>query len=266
MPKALRFRERGLILYGKFFSSAFEGSMVGAGADVFAVWGYVIARSPAGMVEINPTMVAAAIGMTSERVSEAVTYLCSPDPNSRNPDEEGRRLVQEGPYLYRVVSHSAYRAIRNEDDRREYNRIKQQESRQKRKAMVSNVSIPTSLTVNDLSAVSAHTEAEIRLQSSDPPTPLKSKPPKPRRTQLPAEWSPTAEHRATADKNGVNCEAEAAKFRLHAETHARLAVRWNSAFSSWLIKAAEYRGAQPKPTRNSTQSEDEREALNFYAD
>lgn len=130
-------------MYGKFFASAFTGSMFGAGADVFSVWGYVIAHAVAGRVELNPRMLAASIGAPVERMELAIEFLCSPDPHSRNPAEEGRRLVLDGAYQYRVTSHEIYRGMQTEEHRREYNRVKQQESRARRavKPSVNAVSI-----------------------------------------------------------------------------------------------------------------------------
>src|SRR4051812_47815562 len=98
--------------YGKFFTSCFSGSMVGAGANVFALWGYVIAHAIDGQVEVNPRLVALTIGMTLDDLTKSLAFLCAPDPESRNKDEEGRRLVKEGQFAYRVVSHAIYRAMR----------------------------------------------------------------------------------------------------------------------------------------------------------
>lgn len=108
--------------------------MSGAGADVFAVWGYVIAKTVQGQVDLNPKVVAALIGMSVDRVQAAIDYLCAPDPNSRNPDEDGRRLVKEGQFTYRQVSHFIYRGMKDEDERREYNRDKKRESRARKRA------------------------------------------------------------------------------------------------------------------------------------
>lgn len=121
-------------MYGKFFASTFTGSMLGAGAEVFAVWAYVIANTVNAAIELNPTLLAAVLGMKPEAVADAISYLCAPDPMSRNPAEDGRRLVKDGMYQYRVVSHDIYRAVRDEDARREYNRKKMREFRAKRKS------------------------------------------------------------------------------------------------------------------------------------
>src|SRR5215469_12593807 len=106
--------------------------MYGAGADVFAVWGYVIANTVNSTIEINPKMVAAILGMTEDEVSVAVEFLCLPDPNSRNKMSDGKRLLKDGQFQYKVVSHVLYRQLKNEEERREYNRVKQQESRERR--------------------------------------------------------------------------------------------------------------------------------------
>ncbi len=118
-------------MYGKFFASAFSGSMLGAGPDVFAVWGYVIAHTVKGTLELNPKLLAVVIGMPEERVDVAIKVLCAPDPNSRSQEESGRRLVHEDAFQYRVVNHGKYRGIRNEDDRREYNKLAKRRQRER---------------------------------------------------------------------------------------------------------------------------------------
>ena len=84
--------------------------MVGAGLHVFSVWPYCIAHvRPPGIVEVNPKLVAAIIGTTSDKVQEALDFLCQPDPDSRSRAEDGRRLVREGQFLYRMVNFQEYR-------------------------------------------------------------------------------------------------------------------------------------------------------------
>lgn len=110
-------------MYGKIFESTFTGSLCGAGPTVFAVWGYVIANNELpGVVELNPTYVAAAIGTTEAEIQKAIDFLCSPDPKSRNPDEEGRRLVYLRAHAYRIVSFDTYHKMRDAEARQEYMR------------------------------------------------------------------------------------------------------------------------------------------------
>lgn len=155
--------------YGKIFASCFGGSMVGAGPDVFSVWSYVIAHAVEGVVELNPAILSTVIGCPHQRIEDAITFLCSPDPRSRNKDKDGQRMIQISEYAYEVVSHSIYKSIRNEEDRRAYNRAKKQESRERMSKNVKDVI--------DMSAVSAHSEAYTYTETiTSPPAQRKKLP------------------------------------------------------------------------------------------
>ena len=83
-------------MYGKCFSSMYEGSMVGAGPVVFAVWGYCIAKADLdGTVLLNPDLLAPVIGTSREEIVSAIQFLTQPDEHSKNPEHEGRRLLHQ---------------------------------------------------------------------------------------------------------------------------------------------------------------------------
>lgn len=130
----------------------YEGSMFGAGPTVFAVWGYVIAKTVKSRVELNPKFLAAVLGASSDEVEKTIEKLCRPDPESRNKEHGGRRLVQEGQFQYFVPSHEYYRQIMDEEARREYNRLKQQEHRTKFPKMVSGKTAAERLAEKELSS------------------------------------------------------------------------------------------------------------------
>lgn len=107
-------------MYGKVFTKMYEGSMVGAGADVFALWPYIIANADMqGMVELNPPLIAFKLGMTEAEVVNVISKFLAPDPRSRSKELEGRKLECVGEFLYHVVNFEYYRKIRNAEDRRE---------------------------------------------------------------------------------------------------------------------------------------------------
>lgn len=96
--------------FGKLYEQTFTGSMAGAGAVVFSVWAYVVAHlRPPGIVELNPLILAAAIGVDRAEVERAIEYLSSPDEMSRTKEHEGRRLLKEGQFLYRAPNFDRYR-------------------------------------------------------------------------------------------------------------------------------------------------------------
>ncbi|MGC0251531.1 hypothetical protein [Pseudactinotalea sp. Z1748] len=66
---------------------------------------------------------------------------------------------------------------------------------------------------------------------------------------LPASWVPTAKHHEFANQHGIDIDAQAIRFRNHADTHDRRARNWDAAFRTWLSKAAE--GAPQQRGTNS---------------
>jgi hypothetical protein len=147
-------------MYGKHFASMYCGSMVGSGPVVFAVWGYIIANihQKTGTVEINNKILSTILGCPETEIESAIKYLCSPDPNSRSKECDGKRLVKIGQFLYEIPTAKKYNSILNEEERREYNRVKKQESRQKQR-MSNNVN--DNLDNHGQSAMSAQVEEEV---------------------------------------------------------------------------------------------------------
>lgn len=124
-------------MFGKHFASMYQGSMVGSGCHVFALMGYVIANMKpdeqvGAQVSLNPVLLATIFGEPLDRVTAAIDFLCAPDPHSTSPEEGGRRLVKVGQFDYRVVNGAKYLKIRNEEERREANRLRQQNWRKKK--------------------------------------------------------------------------------------------------------------------------------------
>jgi hypothetical protein len=115
--------------------------MVGAGFHVYAVWDYCITKNRSGVIELNPKLLAFVLdggrSGSEEKVAEAIEFLTRPDPNSRSKEQDGRRLVKEGQFQYRMVNWAHYEGIKSIEDLREYNRRKQQEYRERKKAKTS---------------------------------------------------------------------------------------------------------------------------------
>src|SRR3990167_1261248 len=120
-------------MFGKVFASCYTGSMFGAGVHVFAVWTYALANADAtGTVELNSQLLAAVLGdCEPERIDAAIEYLCRPDPRSRSQKEGGRRLLREGQFQYIIVNYARYRATRDQDERRAYNREAKRRERER---------------------------------------------------------------------------------------------------------------------------------------
>lgn len=59
---------------------------------------------------------------------KAITKFLSPDPDSRTKTDKGRR-IEEIDGGWRLINYTKYRELQDEEERREYNRVKQAESR-----------------------------------------------------------------------------------------------------------------------------------------
>lgn len=77
-------------------------------------------------------------------------------------------------------------------------------------------------------------------------------------TPIPTDWKPTEEHRALADKLGIDCDIEAGKFRDRALDSETRSADWNAKFRNWLVKGKERGFATPKTgTRRYTWGSEE---------
>jgi len=81
--------------------------------DVKLVWlTMLIMANEFGIVEATAAGIAKESGVLAKRVREIIDLLINPDPESRTPDNQGRRIEKvEGGWL--VLNHEKYRSIRN---------------------------------------------------------------------------------------------------------------------------------------------------------
>lgn len=56
---------------------------------------------------------------------------------------------------------------------------------------------------------------------------------------IPADWKPTEEHRALADRLGIDCDIEAGKFKDRALDTGATSADWDAKFRIWLMRGHE---------------------------
>jgi hypothetical protein len=98
------------------------------------VWITMLAMSDRdGCVEASVPGLASAARVTRAEADDAISVLLSPDPDSRTPDHEGRRIeaIDGG---WRLLNHGKYRARMSADEQREKARIRMAAKRAKAKA------------------------------------------------------------------------------------------------------------------------------------
>jgi hypothetical protein len=114
--------------YTPVFKSVFQGSLCGKWPDC-GIWLAMLAlQDSRGEIDAHPSYIATVTGCPIDDVVACIERFCEPDPSSRTPDEDGRRLVPiEGRgFGWKVVNHRKYRekarkatfdAARTEDGR-----------------------------------------------------------------------------------------------------------------------------------------------------
>ena len=114
-------------MYAKVFTSLWKGTLRGSG-PTWAVFVYLLANADRdGVVDVVPAVIRDDTGFTDEQVRAALETLAAPDPESRTPDEDGRRLMPLDParsWGWQIVNFERYHAMRNEDERRAANRLR----------------------------------------------------------------------------------------------------------------------------------------------
>jgi hypothetical protein len=247
-------------LYAKLFTSIYQGTLRGNSHGLLVFTNLLAHADSTGAVDIHPRAISDEVGLSEHEVRTALSMLESPDPESRTPDMEGRRIVRLDAHRawgWSIVNHAKYRAIKNEEDRREQNRLAQARWREKNKQSVSKA--------NQASDESAHTEADTEADTeagkkvsgsalrAEPPTPPPAFDGKNHEAlngksvvclaanwELPEQWGIDAE--ALGFKpNEVLREAE--KLRQWATEGKGKGTRrnvkgWRQTWSNWLEKAA----------------------------
>jgi hypothetical protein len=191
----------------------------------------------------------------------AITTFLSPDPDSRTPEHEGRRIeVIDGGW--RLLNHEKYRAIRDEESALESKRRYINNRRAKEREAVTNTSSTISTVDQSRDNAEAYTEAdteakkEKRVSTAAQAQPLPSftgdpnlevfdsrqRPALATEWELPAAWGEDAERLGWKPHQIIK---EAEKYRQYWTTGKGSGTRrtikgWRQSWSNWLSKAERY--------------------------
>lgn len=121
-------------MYGKLFQQMFDGTLATTGPweALVTFQQLVILADRHGIVDLTPEAISRRTTIPLNIIQKGVAALERPDPESRTPDEGGCRIVRlsdSRPWGWRIVNHAKYRAIRSQEERREYMRQYQRERR-----------------------------------------------------------------------------------------------------------------------------------------
>jgi len=109
-------------MFAKMFSSITESSLWSEPKEVRLLFVTMLAKADScGFIEASVPGLARVANLTIEETVTSLEVLQSPDTYSKNPDNEGRRILSVvGGFM--LLNYEDYRARRNSEERREYMR------------------------------------------------------------------------------------------------------------------------------------------------
>ncbi len=123
-------------MFAKIFSQIFDSSIAENCRSRHVFMDLLVLADSDGVIDMTADAIARRTNVPLEEVRQAITELSSPDPNTRTPDEDGRRIVpidKGRAWGWQIVNYAHYRAIRDEEARRGYFRdYRRKEREQKR--------------------------------------------------------------------------------------------------------------------------------------
>jgi hypothetical protein len=119
--------------YAKMFAAMLTSSVWQESHATVRVWvTMLLLKDQDGIVNASVPGLAHAAHVTLDECQQALEVLAGPDPYSRTPDLEGRRIVK-AETGWRVVNHTKYRELMSAADRRAYKRKNEQARRDRKR-------------------------------------------------------------------------------------------------------------------------------------
>lgn len=178
----------------------------------------IVLANPDGIVDMTASAISRRTSIPLEIIEVGIAKLMEPDPESRTPDEDGRRislLDDHRNWGWQIVNHAKYQAMRNAAERRDYLKDAQAKRRARLKEEAQNAGCQhLSTPVNSCSAgVHMSTPTDTDASTDADATTEKSRE-RARASRLPADWELPEEWRdwAKTHRPDLIVDEIAAKF------------------------------------------------------
>lgn len=112
-------------MYTKVFSQIFDSSIAEDYHTRHVFMDLLVLADRDGVIDMTQYAISRRTNVPIDVVTKAIGILSQPDPNSRTPDHEGRRLERLNEHRdwgWRIINYEKYRNMRSETDRKEYMR------------------------------------------------------------------------------------------------------------------------------------------------
>jgi hypothetical protein len=251
--------------YTPVFGSVYAGTLCGKWPAA-AVWVSLLPLcDKRGHIEMSHAAISALTGWPLDLLKQGISELMEPDPTSRSPDEDGRRLVlldaNNRDWGWRVVNHGLYREkarkLSYDSERTASGRDAQRKKESRGVPTRPAVSRGVPLSDSDSDSDSNKEKRGDGERAARAPT----------ARRLPDDFSLTEQRRAIARAERADADREFAKFTDHWRAASGANARkhdWDAAWRNWCRKAQDMRpngrgppADEPKLTWRPPPDEDE---------
>jgi hypothetical protein len=227
--------------YTPVFKSVFTGTLFGKYPDL-PLWLVLLAMADKnGVVDAHPGYISASCGIHQDEVEDCIRRFCEPDPSSRTPDDDGRRLrpLEGKGFGWCIVNHGKYRERARKqawDAERTASGRDAERKRQER------VNVPTCPDVSRLSPLSdsdANTNTDKNLPTGGA---------RKRATRrCPDDWKPSPEDVAKISRECPDVDMAAAERKFRDHEFAKARSDWAACWRNWMRSDQERAGKGNKP-------------------
>jgi uncharacterized phage protein (TIGR02220 family) len=114
-------------MYAKVFAQMYDGSLCtnGPWQALVTFQQFLVLADQEGFVDMTAEAISRRTTIPLSIIEAGIEELSKPDPKSRTPDHDGRRIIPISPerdWGWIVVNYKVYRSLKREIDRRDYHR------------------------------------------------------------------------------------------------------------------------------------------------
>lgn len=124
-------------MYVKLFNSMYDGSLPAAGWKALVTFQQLLVLADRfGVVDLMPEAISRRTTIPLDIIVEGLAALEQPDPRSRTPEEDGRRIICIDPergWGWEIVNYKKYRTLQDAEQRRARQAEKQARYRQRKR-------------------------------------------------------------------------------------------------------------------------------------
>jgi hypothetical protein len=226
-------------VYGKIFTCMYDGTLADNWKALITFQQMIILCDDQGVLDMTPSAIARRTGIPIEYIQEGIEHLEKEDPQSRTPDEGGRRIIrlsENNSWGWKIVNHAKYRNMASYEDKKKADRERIAKKRNKNKDVAGCRNV--SQEVADVAHTDTDTDTDTDTNIKEKKYPFKYK----KKVPIPKNFCLTNDMRDYAKRQryiGNNLEAWTEEMILSAKAKGYTYQDWHAAWKNWFRRYLE---------------------------